>query len=666
MAHGYYRGNNLPQVYATDSISPAFESPEPWELPGRTPDGLCGNIRSGVSNRALDAHRWDTQTVSWKPAPYQQPLAVSGLYFDYLKPDGTAQTFVNQFQSTSAAVVRDDLIGVATLGVFHNNIQGFNLNNFFSPNIQRDKPWSALINVTVANFSPGSQFAEVLRRTGRYWIHRVFDHFGPWVNETETRWYQFFVEREAEPSYVRNRWAWVDSLGGVKEQRMMARRKPCRFSTFVVQTQRRQWLDNGAGAAMAIPNGAFAVQHRTSSTDSFGGDTNTSLPLVNWVAGEYPGHPSVNLTAFETAVDAEDATTIANMVENWPGVWYTLPTQSHYKWHRFRWLLNAPTFGAAKPRMVASSHRITSYHPNAWGNERMLPPCPGCGPGDNPIIHNTSVSDDHEVTYTPSGSVQCDERELITDTHFGDFVRLNATFTSQVENYTYHPLSDVPYINTTEVRDRYRKRTTTQTVSPRITITSIAATDPLWQWKAYQFRDPSWSFGYQTVQPQVRLSRVYGPLGQADVEKAFPYKHVAWGGPGACLVPQFENAVGVEGFDPHIKPIVIPNPITITLTNPATYAFVPLTISYSAFLNPANERSDWFISQRVVASDGFFAANLRLEFAQQFGGGAFGLSAEHHAVWSPGSFSFTIRVYANNTYSDPVAVTVNVLPPPPP
>jgi hypothetical protein len=55
-----------------------------------------------------------------------------------------------------------------------------------------------------------------------------------------------------------------------------------------------------------------------------------------------------------------------------------------------------------------------------------------------------------------------------------------------------------------------------------------------------------------------------------------------------------------------------------------------------------------------------------LEFAQQFGGGAFGLSAEHHAVWSPGSFSFTIRVYANNTYSDPVAVTVNVLPPPPP
>jgi hypothetical protein len=492
------------------------------------------------------------------------------------------------------------------------------------------------------------------------------------VNETETRCYQFFIEHDAGTSYVSNRWAWVDSLGGVKEQRMMARRKPCLFSTFVVQTQRRQWLDNGAGAAMAIPNGAFAVQHRTSSTDSFGGDTDLSLPFVSWMYGEYPGHPVVDLSVFESAIDSGDLDAIANITANWPGTWYSLPTQSQYRWHQFRWIPVSPTWGAAKQRLTGYSERVFSQAGAIF-----------CPLGWNARNFTTSASDDYEITYEKSVPVQLRERETLTATHFGESIRLNPTlrtapttaFESQgltVANFTTHPMADVPDINQTEVYDRHRKRVVTQTSCAGLSI-SPSTTSPLWPWIGYQTRQGILN-QYATVQPRLRLSRVYGPYGQADGG----FRELPWGtvpaliatglashyiywmmfDDGNRLPPVGKFPVAVEGYNPSTKPVVTPNPIVATITSPSTSAFVPLTATHSS-------GRGWFVSSRVSASNGFYPANLLVRFTNTFGG-AFGLHVEHSAVTSPGSFYFSIRVFDGYEYSDPVAVTVNVLPPPPP
>jgi len=498
-------------------------------------------------------------------------------------------------------------------------------------------------------------------------------------NIIETRTYQFLLDRDAPASSgfsdgVRERWAWADSQGGVKELRMMTRCKMLQFSTFVVQTWRRQWIDDGAGGGIALPPSATATQHRTATTNniSFAGDVAITEPYVAWIAGEYPGHPTFDLTAFEAAVTAGDTTTVSSMASNWPGVKADLPSQSQYRWHRFRWQPAAPTWGEPKQRMLGYSERINS--------QNMF-----CPLGWSARVFTTTESDDREINY-PYALPTVLEREHTTPTHMGETVRSDSRLILtpmtqaesqssatgyEVANFTSHPLSDVPAIATTEKYDRLRMRVLSRTPSAAMTITPIIS-DALWAWRGFQTRIGTAVYDYWTVEPRIRLSRVYGPYGQADGA----LRSYAWGEvPGLISVwagGQYtywmmyysgEFPVPVEGWHVSVKPTVSPSPIVLSMTNPVTFVTAAVTID-----GASGDRTGLFVASLVTGSNNkFLPKNLRVRIERA--GSAtniFNISAEHEAMNEPGSFSFTVRAFSGNEYSDPIPVTVNVLPPPPP
>lgn len=688
------------------AIQPAFESSEPWT---RASGVQTACPRSGTATRSYFSGDPSSATWPWRGSTLQgsfpnsyywqdppdaysnRPNCAIEFTYRYLNPANGQWTAwnMNTLQGANVPLIRDDVAGVATIGACPASYS-WGPWNFWGRNTTRSNLWSALIHrisgsALDINLGPGIGY------TGRFWVQTQRDFYGNLENTLETRTYQFLHDLDAPQSGIRQRWAWADSAGGVKELRLMTRLKNVRFSTFVVQTWKRQWIPNGAGGGIPIPNGATATQHRTATTDNIGfaGDTDKNEPYTPWIAGEYPGHPTFNLAAFEAAFTNQDASTVAQMASTWSGSWAYLPTQSQYRWHRFRWQPTAPTWGAAKKRMLGYSERSNAL-------------AKFCALGLSARVFTTTASDDHEITYAYDLPVVL-EREHTTPTHLGETVRTDkrllvapTTFWErqalpdagnglEVANFTYHPLSPVPSIDTTEKYDRMKKRVTTRTEAAALNVSAIVS-DPLWAWKGFQTRIGTANNVYWTVEARIRLSRVYGPYGQADgALKEYPWGQV----PGTIAdghytyYMMYNNTqplgssfpIPVEGWHNNTKPTVTPNPIVLTITNPQTFASATVTVSDTGMVAgsifSATPRVELFVSSLVTGSSAaFLPKNIRIRIDKTGGVGTssvtFSVSAQHHEMTQAGSFSFTIRAFDGYEYSDPIPVTVNVLPPPPP
>lgn len=683
--YGYSGSGPMPYpLPPSEEIQQEFASSEAWTR--NPPSNICPNF--GTVTRQYFSNQGNSKDWPWRGSAligsfpnnyfWQDPPDAysnrpnSALEFTYPRlSDG--QYVASNEPSIAVPIIRDDVAGVATIGT----TSSWGASSTWSANQFRSYPFSYLLHPVAI---PGVfQFLTSLGFSGRFWVTTQIDRYGNLENTFETRTYQFMHDRDAGQSYVRRRFAWVDSLGGVKELRLMTREKTIRFSTFVVQTWRRQWIDNGAGGAIPIPSGATAVQHRTATNAvNFAGDAIRSQPYVAWIAGEYPGHSTFSLTAFEAAVTSGDAATVATMASNWTGSYVDAPVKSQYKWHQLRWLVENPTWGGAKRRMLGYSERV--------GNNIQT----GCALGWNARLFTTATEDDCEITYPFSSSVTVAEREAESVSIYADEMRTAATLIEvpatanespglTVANFSRHPLSPVTTIDSIEKYDRLRVRTTTRTASPAMSASPIV-TIPQWQWKGLERLDGT---VYRPLSPRIRLSRVYGPYGQADATLTeFPMGTVpartVGGGTGTAHYTYFmmynstrrmdeSFPIPVEGWHGNAKPTVTPSPIVLTMTNPATDAIAVITVSDANL----GQRINLFVCSMVIGSgQAFLPKNLRIRITP-IGtptnmSASFNLSAEHHAMTQPGSFSFTVRAFDGWEYSDPIPITVNVLPPPPP
>lgn len=713
-------------------------------------------------NTRFDINRskseWESGTAlrtyypwSWNSSPFQ-PLAdptLSSLVIRYGYRDPTSgndlSSSVNQAQSRAVKVFRDEVLGVSTIS------DTFPSQWTFGPK------WTSLIADATPFFiqdgASDGMAGVVLGYGARYWIRTQRDVYGSMENTLETRTYQLLTDRDAENSYIRRRWIWVDSQSGVKDRRMMTRRKRVRISTFIIQTWRRQWIDNGAGGAQAIPAGVPATVHRTGVV--FGGDKISWLPFVPWVVGEYPGHPTFSFPAFELAVDENNNAAIVALASTFPGVASEIPAQTQYRWHEMRFRPSAPTWSGARKRIIGQSHRTDSKdsatkpsgHPKwtafiGYGDEYALPLNSGSvvsgnwyaenpGPGDFPILHRPSAAEDHEISYPIDPFSSITQRDLNQQAIVGDGVRLSTAIPddNQIQDATYHPLADVPAIQTTETFDRLRKQIVTQTASPALTIAAIV-TDPKWAWNNNQTRIGTASNAYWSVSATSQLSQgYYGPVGYAsdtqlkkapaiyqgtydnlasrwrlvsdnsvEQEPSWGYspgfppvepfvfrpgtnngyaQYRRWSGriPGEPdsnfsfftqalydqIVPRIENmfnwsnAKNVEGWNPRIKPTVTPNPAIVN--------FIQGQTAYQELLFTPSVAIQTVVLASRVQSETLSVRSIEIGRLNQ---PKVGVSIQIPFNSLLGSYTFDLRVFDGYNYSDPIPVTVNVLPPPPP
>lgn len=702
-----------------------------------------GEWESGTAIRTYYPWTWNATLFSNSFQNFAAPISsvLNGtssirISYKYIDP-GSGNDWsndLNTWQSASARIYRDDLIGVST-------ISGGS-----------SAAWSSLIaDVTPSNTYGGGPAVQgaFLGYLGRYWTRIQRDFYGDLENVLETKTYQVLLDRDAGASYIRRRWMWVDSVGGVKDRRMMTRSKQVSLGTFIVQTWRRQWLDNGAGGAIPIPEGVPPIVHRTGLV--FGGDTDTSLPLVPWITGEYPGHPTFNLSAFEAACDSNNQSAIATLMSSsaFPGTYVQLPDKVQYRWHEMRFASASPTWSQAQKRIIGQSHRTDSKdsatkpsgHPKwdaqiIYGEEYPITawypdsgyPSPGLysgemyleipGPGDYPILHRPSAAEDHEINYPQNSAATITQRDLNPTSLELETIRLSTISTEA----TYHPLANVPAFETTSTYNRLRKRVITQTAANAFAPAAISS-DPQWAWNNDQTRlgFPSHlGTGYKTVTATAQLTPgYYGPVGQAsdtqikkaiskwsmytsdggwtfsrtdeEQEPSFGYSPgftigdsryfycppiTQWdrrwafnpatpGEPNSNysfftqqyydrIQPRIENMFNysntknVEGWNPRLKPTVTPNPVVVDF-----FQGGPSEKSVT-FSSPAGAIS-------LVVASRVQSANLSVKNIR--------LSQQSSTLWiripngsDLGQWTFTVRAFDGYNYSEPVPVTVRVVP----
>ena len=695
-----------------------------------------GEWESGTAIRTYYPWKWNTTLFNSNAI---NGSAAMRIVYEHIDPVSgvNLSNGLNLWQSASATIYRDDVLGVSTISAVDSSVV-----------------WSSLIADVTPSGSFGGGFGfpgqgAFLGHLGRYWTRIQRDFYGDLENVLETRTYQVLRDCDAASSYIRRRWMWVDSVGGVKDRRMMTRLKEMNLATFIVQTWRRQWIDNGAGGAIPLPDGVPPIVHRTGLL--FGGDTDPSLPLVAWNTGEYPGHPTFNLSAFESACDSNNQSAIASLLSTnaFPGSYQNAPDQVQYRWHEMRFASAAPTWSAARKRIIGQSHRTDgkdsatkpSGHPKwshygpiygdeiaGFGNNPYSGEwyAENSGPGDFPILHRPSAAEDHEINYPPNTAATITQRDLNPASLELETIRLSTISTEA----TYHPLANVPAFETTETYNRLRKRVITQTAVKAFAPAPITS-DPQWAWDNNQTR--LGLPGYRTVTATAQLTPgYYGPVGHASdsqIKKTIsmfgedwdvrldgytinPWKveqEPAWGySPGFMvsganflnnygandffsvpivdndrdrrwrgnpstpnepnsnyyfftqqyydrIVPRIENMFNysntkaVEGWNPRLKPTVTPNPVVVDFFQDGP-SEKSVTIA-----SPAGAIS-LVVSSRVQSSS-LSVKNIRLSLGSS---GTLWIRIPNGS--DLGQWTFTVRAFDGYNYSDPVPVTVRVMP----
>lgn len=670
-----------PPLPPSQEIAETFESQEQWT---RTPaSGTCPN--SGTVDRAFSPATADVPTYPWRgsvlqysgaglsalPSHWSDPPDAYHLRhncaFDLRYDPLPGEVLYDPEPATKIPIIRDDVIGVATVGQL-NGLQLFG--SLSSPNTTYQQKWSTLVHVLSSFGASYGTLGQPIAYSGRYWVSTTQDFYGSLKNTLETRAYQVVTDFNGPSGVdiqgygVRQRWAWVDSRGGVKDLRIMGRTKVIRTSMLYVQTWRREWIDDGVGGAVPIPDGQPAVLHRSAFN-------NLSFTDVEWSTGEYPGHPTIDLPAFEAAYDAGDEATVSAIVANnaWGGG-RLVATHAQYKWHRFRYEPSPPTFGPATSRLMGHSER---YGPNV-GNLGIP-----CNLFYNPRLFTSSAQDDHEITY-PWSTPAVDERTAETPAVFeGAIPTLGISSVpysfsqDSLKDTTYHPLTAVPTINKTDKIDRYRKRITTQTSAGAIDASAFNK-PPLWRFSQFDLLNNEGGYIYRRISPRLRLSRVYGPFGQADAVM----NQVAWGQvPGvyggigvAYWNLMTQKPVPVEGWNPNKKPTITPSPIVIdVVAQDGVWSYAQQTLVLSSptlgtsVLNPGPTQRRLFVSSRVTPSPGLSARNISvdLNYNSNLPGWYVGVYVAYTGTY--GTYSFTIRAFDGYDYSEAIPVTVNVTPP---
>jgi len=668
-------------------------------------------------------------STRFTPAETPDILNPSSIVVRYVLTGSNSSFNFNQMHSITARIRRDDLIGVSTLS---------------GPNLQSSM-WPTL----VSEFHPMSTYQSpkpAMGYRGRYWVRIQRDFFGALENVMEVRTYQLLQDRDAENSYIRRRYLWVDSAGGVKDRRMMTRLKKVQLRTFIVQTWRRQWIDDGAGGAIPLPDGVPPVVHRTGA--EFSGDRNAELPVVPWITGEYPGHPTFNFSAFEEACDNGDDAAISTLVtaSTFPGVGMDVPSQAQYRWHEMRFQPSAPTFSSETKRIIGRSHRVDSKdsaskpsgHPKwlqgllPWYGDEIprysLPVgeeyAENAGPGDFPILHRPNAAEDFEIHYPADPASSTSQRDFTSQTLAGETIRISVASVGiySDSDVTYHPLADVPEITSTARFDRFRKRIITQTAVPALNAATIIS-DPKWIW---DHNHALAGQGYVPVTATAQLQPgYYGPVGRAadtQIKKAIMVRKVihtwiadnsmlggyiqktpqsievepAWGAspgfteqtfffvpkadstydrrwsgntstPGEpnsnfsfftqqyydSITPRLDrmftwsNVRSVEGWNPKVKPTA----------NPATVDFVQGGTTYKTLTFQTSVPSGIVLASRVQ-SQTLSVKNLVIAWTPQAQTISFSIPLDSDL----GQWTFTVRAFDGLNYSDPVPVTVRVMP----